>query len=93
MVLLGGILCLTAYAGFAFAPVAEVFIGSGLVLGLGMFMIHNSIQTRVTEVAPHARGTAVALHGFHFFLGQWCSENSCDRRVPGSRSWLAVSVC
>jgi len=40
------------------------------VLGLGMFMIHNSIQTRVTEVAPHARGTAVALHAFHFYLGQ-----------------------
>lgn len=28
---------------FAFAPIAEVFIGFGLVLGLGMFMIHNSI--------------------------------------------------
>ena len=70
MVLLGGLLCLTAYTGFAFAPVSEIFIGSGLVLGLGMFMIHNSIQTRVTEVAPHARGTAVALHAFHFSLGQ-----------------------
>jgi predicted MFS family arabinose efflux permease len=70
MVLLGGVLCLTAYTGFAFAPVAAAFIGSGLVLGIGMFMIHNSIQTRVTEVAPHARGTAVALHAFHFFLGQ-----------------------
>ncbi len=70
MVLLGGLLCLTAYTGFAFAPVSEIFIGSGLVLGLGMFMIHNSIQTRVTEVAPHARGTAVALHAFHFYLGQ-----------------------
>ena len=70
MVLLGGVLCLTAYAGFAFAPVAWVFVGSGLVLGVGMFMIHNSIQTRVAEVAPHARGTAVALHAFHFFLGQ-----------------------
>ena len=70
MVLLGGALCLTAYTGFAFAPIAPIFIGSGLVLGLGMFMIHNSIQTRVTEVAPHARGTAVALHAFHFYLGQ-----------------------
>jgi len=70
MVLLGGVLCLIAYTGFAFAPVSGIFIGSGLVLGLGMFMIHNSIQTRVTEVAPHARGTAVALHAFHFYLGQ-----------------------
>ena len=70
MVLLGGVLCLIAYTGFAFAPVSRMFIGSGLVLGVGMFMIHNTIQTRVTEVAPHARGTAVAMHAFHFFLGQ-----------------------
>jgi MFS family permease len=70
MVLLGGVLCLLSYIGFAFAPVAWVFIGSGLLLGVGMYMIHNSIQTRVTEVAPHARGSAVALHAFHFFLGQ-----------------------
>ena len=33
-------------------------------------MIHNSIQTRVTEVAPQARGSAVALHAFSFFSGQ-----------------------
>jgi len=70
MVLLGGALCLAAFAGFAFAPTAPLFIGAGLALGVGMFMIHNSIQTRVTEVAPGARGTAVALHAFHFFLGQ-----------------------
>lgn len=70
MVLLGGLLCLMAYTGFALAPVAAVFIAAGLVLGTGMFMIHNSIQTRVTELAPHLRGTAVSLHAFHFFLGQ-----------------------
>ena len=70
MVLLGGLLCLLSYLGFAFAPEAWVFIGAGLVLGTGMYMIHNSIQTRVTEVAPHARGAAVAMHAFHFFLGQ-----------------------
>jgi predicted MFS family arabinose efflux permease len=70
MVLLGGMLCLLAYVGFGFAPAAWIFIGAGLVLGTGMYMIHNTIQTRVTEVAPNARGSAVALHAFHFFLGQ-----------------------
>lgn len=40
------------------------------MLGLGFYMIHSSIQTRVTEVAPGARGTAVALHACSFFLGQ-----------------------
>ena len=70
MVFLGGVLCLLSYVAFAFAPTSHIFIAAGLMLGTGMFMIHNSIQTRVAEVAPRARGTAVALHAFHFFLGQ-----------------------
>lgn len=70
MIVLGGVLCLLSYTIFAFAPFAHLFIAAGVSLGTGMFMIHNSIQTRVAEVAPRARGTAVALHAFHFFLGQ-----------------------
>lgn len=45
-------------------------VGGALPVGLGFFMLHNSIQTRVTEVAPLARGSAVALHAFCYFLGQ-----------------------
>jgi putative Mn2+ efflux pump MntP len=67
---LGGGLAAVALLGFAFAPLAAIFIAAGLVLGTGFYMIHNSIQTRVTEVAPEARGSAVALHAFHFFGGQ-----------------------
>lgn len=96
MVLLGGALCLTAYTGFAFAPVAAVFIGSGLVLGVGMFMIHNSIQTRVTEVAPQARGTAVSLHAFHFFLGQTAGPAVFGlmlRYGGASTAFLCVGAC
>jgi predicted MFS family arabinose efflux permease len=39
-------------------------------IGMGFFGMHNSIQNRVTEVAPKARGSAVALHAFSFFTGQ-----------------------
>ena len=38
--------------------------------GVGFFMVHNSLQTQVTELAARARGSAVALHAFFFFLGQ-----------------------
>lgn len=48
----------------------DLGIGGALLVGLGFFMLHNSIQTRVTEVAPLARGSAVALHAFCYFLGQ-----------------------
>ena len=96
MVLLGGALCLSAYTGFAFAPVAPVFIASGLLLGVGMYMIHNSIQTRVTEVAPHARGTAVAMHAFHFFLGQTAGPAVFGlilHRAGAHTAFLCAGVC
>jgi MFS family permease len=54
----------------AAAPSAWIAAAACLLLGLGFYMIHSSIQTMVTEVAPMARGSAVALHAFSFFLGQ-----------------------
>jgi predicted MFS family arabinose efflux permease len=41
-----------------------------VALGLGFYMLHNSFQTQVTELAPTARASAVALHAFSFFVGQ-----------------------
>ncbi|MGQ0455723.1 MAG: MFS transporter [Hyphomicrobium sp.] len=41
-----------------------------VAIGVGFYMIHNSLQTQATELAPDARGSAVAAHAFFFFLGQ-----------------------
>jgi predicted MFS family arabinose efflux permease len=70
MQLAGGVAAL-GLLGIAAMPlgIAWPLLG-GFCLGLGFFMLHNSIQVRVTEVAPLARGSAVALHAFCFFLGQ-----------------------
>ena len=43
-----------------------------VLTGLGFYMLHNSLQTQATELAPEARGAAVALHAFFFFFGQAC---------------------
>lgn len=40
------------------------------IVGIGFYMVHNSLQTQATELAPDARGSAVAAHAFFFFLGQ-----------------------
>jgi predicted MFS family arabinose efflux permease len=69
-IVLGGVVCGSGLAALALAPSAWMGIAACLVLGLGFYMIHSAIQTRVTEVAPQARGSAVALHAFCFFLGQ-----------------------
>jgi predicted MFS family arabinose efflux permease len=66
--------------GGFFAGAALVLLGLGgdwmldaaamLFLGLGFYMLHNTFQAQVTEVAPGARASAVALHAFSFFCGQ-----------------------
>lgn len=39
-------------------------------VGLGFYMLHSALQTEATEFVPEARGSAVALHAFFFFIGQ-----------------------
>ena len=41
-----------------------------VLLGFGFYMLHGCIQVYVTELAPTARGSAVAGHSSFFFLGQ-----------------------
>jgi predicted MFS family arabinose efflux permease len=41
-----------------------------VVLGFGFFLLHNSVQTEVTELAPSARASSFSLHAFSFFMGQ-----------------------
>jgi predicted MFS family arabinose efflux permease len=66
--------------GGFFAAIALLILGSAgdwkldfaalLIMGLGFYMMHNTFQVQVTEVAPGARASAVALHAFSFFCGQ-----------------------
>lgn len=38
--------------------------------GLGLYMLHNTLQTQATQMAPDGRGAAVALFASALFLGQ-----------------------
>jgi predicted MFS family arabinose efflux permease len=40
-----------------------------VIVGVGFYMIHNSLQTQATELAPTNRASAVAMHSFFMFLG------------------------
>jgi predicted MFS family arabinose efflux permease len=92
MVMLGGALAAAALLGFGLAPSATLFIAAGLALGTGFYMLHNSIQTRVTEVAPEARGSAVALHAFHFFTGQSLGPVLVGLAIAGFGAGPAMAV-
>jgi predicted MFS family arabinose efflux permease len=38
--------------------------------GLGFYMLHNTLQTQATQMAPDRRGAAVSLFAFCYFVGQ-----------------------
>ena len=72
-----GFLALAAASAPAFVPFAV-----GLV-GLGFYMLHNTLQTNATQMAPEARGLAVSAFASCFFLGQaagaWLAGTIADR--------------
>lgn len=41
-----------------------------LCAGLGFYMLHNTLQTQATQMAPEARGSAVTLFACMLFFGQ-----------------------
>ncbi len=41
-----------------------------LCAGLGFYMLHNTLQTQATQMAPEARGSAVTLFACLLFFGQ-----------------------
>ena len=69
MVRLGGVLCLIGLGLMALSSGWPAQMAALFVLGLGFNPVHNSLQTTATELAPGARGKAMALHAFSFFMG------------------------
>lgn len=70
MVLVGGWLM---GAGFLVLWLAPWWAAAGpcaLVLGFGTYLYHNTLQTHATQMAPAARGTAVAAFASCLFGGQ-----------------------
>ena len=70
MLIGGGIICAAALTIVGLAHSWPADCAALTMMGLGFYMLHNTYQTQVTEVAPKARASAVALHAFSFFCGQ-----------------------
>lgn len=66
----GGFFAAAALVALGFAGDWKLDFLALTLMGLGFYMLHNTFQAQVTEVAPGARASAVALHAFSFFGGQ-----------------------
>jgi predicted MFS family arabinose efflux permease len=66
----GGLLVAVGFLLIAMVPTASVGVFACTLLGLGFYMLHNTLQTHATQMAPSARGTGVALFAMSLFIGQ-----------------------
>ena len=60
---------LLGYTGLAFSGSLILSTLSIATVGAGFYMFHTTVQIHITQVAPEARGSAVALFATFLFLG------------------------
>jgi YNFM family putative membrane transporter len=59
-----------SFAGLALAPSIELAFVAIFTAGVSFYMLHNTLQTHGTQMAPEARGSALALFALCLFGGQ-----------------------
>jgi len=65
----GGVIAALALAVVSFNLAWPVQFAAFMLLGLGFYTMHASIQVTATELSSTARGAAMSLHSFFFFIG------------------------
>jgi predicted MFS family arabinose efflux permease len=70
LAVIGGILLVLAFLTMAQLPAALAAVPLAIITGFGFYMLHNTLQTNATQMAPEARGLGVACFATFFFLGQ-----------------------
>jgi predicted MFS family arabinose efflux permease len=66
----GGLCIAAGYITLSLAPVWWLAPVATIAIGLGFYMLHNTLQTNATQMTPQARGTAVAIFSSAIFIGQ-----------------------
>jgi predicted MFS family arabinose efflux permease len=67
--------------GVATAPDWLCAVPACFAMGLGFYMMHNTLQTNATQMAAERRGAAVAAFASSFFLGQSTGVALCGLLV------------
>src|ERR1044071_568986 len=65
----GGIIAAFALVIVSFDLMWPVQFAAFTLLGLGFYTLHASIQVQATELSTSARGAAMSMHSFFFFVG------------------------
>jgi predicted MFS family arabinose efflux permease len=94
LVLGGGLLMGLGFLALAAAPAAGWAVPCVLALGTGIYMMHNTLQVNATQMAPEARGGALALFACSLFTGQsagvWVGSRVVD--AAGAQPMYAAAA-
>jgi predicted MFS family arabinose efflux permease len=93
MVLGGGLLGAAAFGALVVAPGLAWTVPCTIGLGLAFYLIHNTIQAKATEVAPEARGSAVAIYATGWALGQALGVGAIGLVVAAAGYVSAIIAC
>jgi predicted MFS family arabinose efflux permease len=69
LAIVGGALVSLGFLTQVFQPVWWLSFGAMVLIGLGFYMVHNTLQTNATQMAPQARGTALAIFSSMLYFG------------------------
>jgi predicted MFS family arabinose efflux permease len=91
---LGGGAVALGYALLAASPSLALAAAGLVTIGGGFYMFHTTVQTRLTEVEPGERGSAVALFATFLFTGQasglWVAAHLIDSVGIGAVFWSSA---
>jgi predicted MFS family arabinose efflux permease len=90
----GGAFIAASLLGLAAAPAAAWALPCMIGLGLGVYMLHNTLQVHATQMAPEARGGSLALFACSLFTGQsagvWLASHAVD--AAGARPVYVIAA-
>lgn len=84
ILLLGGTLMTAGFLLISQITMWQLFFPCAVLTGMGFYTMHSTLQTKATEMAPGARGTAVSFFAFALFLGQSAGVFTFGRIVERS---------
>ncbi len=90
---IGGVLMFICLVLLPLLPSWQAAIPVFVAAGFGFYMFHNTLQTRATEMAPRARGTAIAVFAFSLFMGQAAGVALCGLAIAALDYRWTFAIC
>ncbi|MFM2422558.1 MAG: hypothetical protein RL291_1088, partial [Pseudomonadota bacterium] len=90
----GGALLMASFLFLVILPILWAAPLAMMVMGFGFYMLHNTLQTNASQMAPEARGLGVSQFAFCLFLGQTVGVTAAGLVVDrfGARPLFVVAA-